>query len=145
MNLMRLLVGFLCLGAIIPSLLAQARVKDIDVVSFLGETGTPLPVEIPDGIEIRGVAEVAVKELPPVVLPPWVKPGVAWIETEKLRIKSVSGQWVELIDSASNNSTDKVKTVIWLYLPTGAVYGGPESVAFYKGLTGKQTQPITVN
>lgn len=127
-----LLFALLCPTGLYAQQVITSPPKDVAIVDFLGETGTPIPVEITGGIEIVGMPGVTVKEMPPVEMPPWVKPGLPWIESPKLKIASVSGMWVELVDAAGAGEPG-----VWIYLPTGVVYGDSERVANYKRLTGK--------
>lgn len=127
-----LLLAVVCLPGLRAQQLITSPPDDIAVVSFLGETETPIPVQLSEGIEITGITSVAVTELPPDEMPPWAKAGMPWVESPKLKIASIAGKWVELVEVGKTGEPG-----VWIYLPTGVVYGDPEHVANYKRFTGK--------
>lgn len=134
-----LAVAGLVLGGLIPTpgsaqeILRSAPTR-VDVINFLGYDTPPLPVEVTNELTFSEVPtfQIEREESP---RPPWIAAGRPWIETPKLTIRAVVGDWVELtnpnpVDLPAEESLPAAKikanqASIWLYLPTGIIYANP--------------------
>ena len=119
--------------------------REVEVVGLLGQEVLPIPVEVPEGIAIKEMPPVEVKNASGEPLPPWVQSGEPWIGNEALQIQSVVGPWVELTNAVAIQTAHPDVPVpgefeagilrLWIYLPTGKVYGRKSHRQTYQRLT----------